>query len=138
MFPWYLLFTDAKAFAWLPSCRVHTPSPGQCLVLSGKTLGDPSYPLAFSTYLKSWGLKFLGAISICLASKRVSMDRVNTNAAGLWVRGAGLGTAATATVHRVCLPTPAGAHGKSPQNVYQGLSSLLHLEDYSRDAQYCF
>ena len=112
------------------------PPPGQCLVLSGKTLRDPSYSLTFSTYLKSWGLKFLRAVRICLASKRVSMDRVNTNAAGLWVWGAGLGTAATATIYRVCLPTPAGGHGKSPQNVHQGLSSLLHLEHCSRDAQY--
>lgn len=36
------------------------------------------------------------------------------------MRGAGLGTAATATVHRVGLPTPEGGHGKSPQNVHQG------------------
>lgn len=112
------------------------PTPGQCLVLSGKILGGPSYPLTFSTYLKSWGLKFLRAVRICLASKRVSMDRVNTNTAGLWVRGAGLGTAATATVYWVCLPTPAGGHGKSPQNVHQGLSSLLYLKHCSRDAQY--
>lgn len=36
------------------------------------------------------------------------------------MRGAGLGAAATATVHRVGLPTPEGGHGNSPQNVHQG------------------
>ena len=36
------------------------------------------------------------------------------------MRGAGLGAAATATIHRVGLPTPEGGHGKSPQDVHQG------------------
>lgn len=136
MFPSYLLFTDARAFAWLPSCGVHTPHSRAVPGTVRQNIRGPSYPLTFSTYLKSWGLKFLRAVRICLASKRVSMDRVNTNTAGLWVRGAGLGTAATATVYWVCLPTPAGGHGKSPQNVHQGLSSLLYLKHCSRDAQY--
>lgn len=84
----------------------HALLPGLCLGLCSRTSGSPSGPLTLPTYLQRWRLKFLGAVRIGLASKCVSMEWVDANAAGLRVWGAGLGAAAAAAIHRVGLPTP--------------------------------
>lgn len=59
-------------------------------------------------------------MSICLSRKWLSMDGVHSGAAGLWVRGAGLGAAAAAAVHRVGLPAPKGAYCKAHRMLTQG------------------
>lgn len=71
-------------------------------------------------YLQRRGLALLGVVRVCLARDRVAVGGVHAAAAGLWVRGAGLGVAAAATVHRVGLPAPRGGHGKSQGRSAQG------------------
>lgn len=106
----------------------HTRPPSRAVpIVVQQNVGGPRKSPDRSTYLKRWRLKFLEAVRICLASKRMSMEGVNADAAGLWVWGAGLGTAAAATVDRVGLPTPTGRHCRSPQHVCQGGLLALHL-----------
>lgn len=85
---------------------------------SAAVSGVPENAFSFATYLPRRGLEFLNTARICLAHKWLSMDGVHSGAAGLWVWGAGLGAAATATIHRIGLPAPKGGHGKGPQHAH--------------------